>query len=285
MTERIETVVVGGGQAGLAHEPRADPSRKSSTSCSSGAGSGRPGAAAGTASASSRRTGPFSCPATTTTATTRTASCPRRDRRLPGALRGRLRRTGPRGRRGRGLIRAWPTAASSSRPRRRAARGGRGRQDRRVSAAARLRGADGLPATCSQIDVADFRNRGSASARPRAVVGSGQSGCQIAEELHDAGREVFLSCGTRRGLRAGSATTTWSGGLDETGYLDSGVESLPTPVRPTCGQRPVVGPRRRPRPAPPDASGARGRPHRPSSRRRRTARRLRAGSGRERRVG
>ena len=27
------------------------------------------------------------------------------------------------------------------------------------------------------------------------IVGSGQSGCQIAEELHLAGREVVLSCG------------------------------------------------------------------------------------------
>src|SRR5690349_24238648 len=27
------------------------------------------------------------------------------------------------------------------------------------------------------------------------IVGGGQTGCQMAEELHDAGRRVFLSCG------------------------------------------------------------------------------------------
>jgi putative flavoprotein involved in K+ transport len=43
--------------------------------------------------------------------------------------------------------------------------------------------------------VADYRNPSELPAGPVLVVGSGQSGCQIAEELHEAGRDVFLACG------------------------------------------------------------------------------------------
>jgi putative flavoprotein involved in K+ transport len=61
------------------------------------------------------------------------------------------------------------------------------------------------------------------------VVGSGQSGCQIAEELTDAGREVVLSCGR--------APWTWRtiGGRDlvwwgiESGFVDQAVSDLPDP--------------------------------------------------------
>ena len=44
------------------------------------------------------------------------------------------------------------------------------------------------------------------------VVGSGQSGCQIAEELHEAGRDSFSRAGRRPGRRAASAVATSSGG-------------------------------------------------------------------------
>jgi putative flavoprotein involved in K+ transport len=61
------------------------------------------------------------------------------------------------------------------------------------------------------------------------IVGSGQSGCQLAEELHQAGREVFLA----------ASRAPWSprriGGRDlvwwavETGFLDMPVSALPDP--------------------------------------------------------
>lgn len=41
----------------------------------------------------------------------------------------------------------------------------------------------------------DYRNPGSVPPGPVLVVGNGETGCQIAEELRGAGREVFLSCG------------------------------------------------------------------------------------------
>ncbi|MGH3071130.1 MAG: NAD(P)-binding domain-containing protein [Gaiellaceae bacterium] len=61
------------------------------------------------------------------------------------------------------------------------------------------------------------------------VVGSGQSGCQIAEELHDAGREVVLACGRApwSPRRVGDRDFVWW--LSETGFLDASVDSLPGP--------------------------------------------------------
>jgi putative flavoprotein involved in K+ transport len=90
--------------------------------------------------------------------------------------------------------------------------------------------ADTLPGDLLQLDVAGFRNEQALPPGRILIVGSGQSGCQIAEELHEAGREVFLACGR----------TPWAprrlGGRDvfwwalETGFLDGTLESLPTPA-------------------------------------------------------
>jgi putative flavoprotein involved in K+ transport len=91
-------------------------------------------------------------------------------------------------------------------------------------------GAATLPADLLQIDVEDYRNPGELPAGHVLVVGSGQSGCQIAEELHEAGREVFLACG-RAGWaarRIGDRDVFWW--LLEAGDLDERVDSLPDPA-------------------------------------------------------
>jgi cation diffusion facilitator CzcD-associated flavoprotein CzcO len=91
-------------------------------------------------------------------------------------------------------------------------------------------GADTLPKELLQIDVHDYRNPAELPEGAVLVVGSGQSGCQIAEELYLAGRDVALACG-----RA-SWFPRWLGGRDlswwaqETGFLDVTVESLPDPT-------------------------------------------------------
>ena len=66
-------------------------------------------------------------------------------------------------------------------------------------------GAASLPPDLFQIDVEAYRNPNELPAGAVLVVGSGQSGCQISEELHRAGRDVFLACGRAgwgRGYRA-----------------------------------------------------------------------------------
>ncbi|MFL5776528.1 MAG: NAD(P)-binding domain-containing protein [Chloroflexota bacterium] len=56
--------------------------------------------------------------------------------------------------------------------------------------------ASALPARVAQIHSHDYRREADLPPGGVLVVGSGQTGCQLAEELHDAGREVYLSVGT-----------------------------------------------------------------------------------------
>jgi putative flavoprotein involved in K+ transport len=90
--------------------------------------------------------------------------------------------------------------------------------------------ADTLPVDLLQIDVDDYRNEQALPPGRILIVGSGQSGCQIAEELHEAGREVFLACGRAPWAprRFGGRDLVWW--LLETGFLDATVESLPAPA-------------------------------------------------------
>ncbi|HYM64751.1 MAG TPA: NAD(P)-binding domain-containing protein, partial [Gaiellaceae bacterium] len=91
-------------------------------------------------------------------------------------------------------------------------------------------GAATLPADLLQIDVEDYRNPAELPPGPVLVVGSGQSGCQIAEELHESGRAVFLACGRAPWAprRLGDHDIVWW--LQETGFLDAPLSSLPTPT-------------------------------------------------------
>jgi putative flavoprotein involved in K+ transport len=91
-------------------------------------------------------------------------------------------------------------------------------------------GAATLPEDLLQIDVEDYRNSAELPAGPVLVVGSGQSGCQIAEELYLAGREVFLACGRASWFprRLGNRDLSWW--ALETGFLDVSVSSLPNPA-------------------------------------------------------
>jgi len=90
-------------------------------------------------------------------------------------------------------------------------------------------GAETLPPDLFQIDADGYRNERALPAGRVLVVGSAQSGCQIAEELHVAGRDVVLACGRASWAprRFGGRDLVWW--LVETGHVDAGVESLPTP--------------------------------------------------------
>src|SRR5207244_5612435 len=87
-----------------------------------------------------------------------------------------------------------------------------------------------VPADILQIDVDEYRNPEALPPGSVLVVGSGQSGCQIAEELLEAGREVFLSCGRAPWAprRLGEHDLVWW--AIETGFLDQGLETLPAPA-------------------------------------------------------
>ena len=78
-----------------------------------------------------------------------------------------------------------------------------------------------------QLHSSHYRNPGSIPKGSVLVVGSGQSGCQIAEELLRSGRKVFLSTG-----KAGRAPRRYRGKdiiewLEITGFFDLTPEQLP----------------------------------------------------------
>ncbi|MDX6556344.1 MAG: putative flavoprotein involved in transport [Miltoncostaeaceae bacterium] len=87
-----------------------------------------------------------------------------------------------------------------------------------------------LPAGVLRLDLAAYRDPGDLPAGAVLVVGSGQSGCQVADELLRAGRDVLLSCGRApwAARRVGGRDIVWW--LHETGFLDAPLSSLPTPA-------------------------------------------------------
>jgi putative flavoprotein involved in K+ transport len=87
-----------------------------------------------------------------------------------------------------------------------------------------------LPASLPQIGIDDYRSPAELPPGPVLVVGSGQSGCQVAEELHESGREVFLGCGKAPWAprRIGDHDLVWW--LLHTGFLDEPSSSLQAPA-------------------------------------------------------
>lgn len=86
-----------------------------------------------------------------------------------------------------------------------------------------------LPTQTLQLDARDYRNPASLPAGPVLVVGSGQSGCQIAEDLFLAGRQVHLSVGSApRSPRRyrGKDVVDW---LDRMGYYSMPIADHPDP--------------------------------------------------------
>jgi putative flavoprotein involved in K+ transport len=90
-------------------------------------------------------------------------------------------------------------------------------------------GAASLPPGLPQIDAERYHNPASLPPGRVLIVGSGQSGAQIAEELHEAGREVVLACGRAPWAprRLGDRDIFWW--VMETGYMDTPASALPTP--------------------------------------------------------
>jgi putative flavoprotein involved in K+ transport len=87
-----------------------------------------------------------------------------------------------------------------------------------------------LPKSVKQILAEDYRNPDAVAPGNVLIVGSGQTGCQIAEELHVAGRTVFLACGRCPWLprRFGNHDFLWW--LIESGFADRTPDKLQSPA-------------------------------------------------------
>jgi putative flavoprotein involved in K+ transport len=101
--------------------------------------------------------------------------------------------------------------------------------------------ARGLPADVLQLHTSEYRRPSQLAEGAVLVVGSGQSGCQIADELNDAGRTVYLSVGRcawfPRRYR-GRELMHW---LVDTGRVEETVDALPSPAARLACNPPVSG--------------------------------------------
>ena len=87
--------------------------------------------------------------------------------------------------------------------------------------------AERLPQGMAQLHTSEYKNSESLPAGDVLIVGTGQSGCQIAEDLHLAGRTVHLCVGgaprSPREYR-GKDVVEW---LDQMGYYDISIKEHP----------------------------------------------------------
>ena len=98
-----------------------------------------------------------------------------------------------------------------------------------------------IPAEITQLHSGHYRNPGQLPDGTVLVVGSGQSGMQIAEELYQNGRKVYLCIGTAprvpRRYR-GRDIVAW---LVDTGFFDQTVDKLPSPKARLIGNPQATG--------------------------------------------
>jgi cation diffusion facilitator CzcD-associated flavoprotein CzcO len=113
-----------------------------------------------------------------------------------------------------------------------------------------------LPPGLLQIDVEGYRSEEALPAGRVLIVGSGQSGCQIAEELHE---RAARCSGLREGALGSSSNRRPRLCLVGAGNrLPRRRRRVPADARsPARGERPDDGSRRRPRPAPANTSAIR----------------------------
>ncbi len=90
--------------------------------------------------------------------------------------------------------------------------------------------ADKLPPSLPRIDADAYRREVDLPPGGVLVIGSGQSGAQISEELRLAGREVVLACGKAAWVprHLGGRDIVWW--LDKIGFFDQTVETLASPA-------------------------------------------------------
>ncbi len=87
-----------------------------------------------------------------------------------------------------------------------------------------------LPLDIRQMHTSEYRNPQMLPSGAVLVVGTGQSGCQVAEDLHESGRQVYLStssCGRLPRRYRGKDITWW---LTRTGFFDRTLDQLPSPT-------------------------------------------------------
>lgn len=92
-------------------------------------------------------------------------------------------------------------------------------------------GAASLPDRLLKIDISAYTNPSALPDGDVLIIGSGQSGCQIAEELLQAGRRVVLSCGRAPWFYRSVGGHDFVWWALESGFFDVGLDGLPKEAR------------------------------------------------------
>jgi putative flavoprotein involved in K+ transport len=86
-----------------------------------------------------------------------------------------------------------------------------------------------LPPSVHTLDAEDYVNPAALPPGKVLIVGSGQTGCQLAEEIFESGRDVSLACGRAPWVPRrldGRDTIAW---LNDTPFFNTKLTDLPTP--------------------------------------------------------
>jgi putative flavoprotein involved in K+ transport len=102
-------------------------------------------------------------------------------------------------------------------------------------------GTSSIPEGVVQLFAEDYRNPAQLPPGAVLIVGSGQTGCQLAEELHDAGRKVIVACGRCPWVprRLGGRDIVWW--MKESGFLERTPDQLPSPAARLVGNPQASG--------------------------------------------
>lgn len=90
-------------------------------------------------------------------------------------------------------------------------------------------GAEQLPGGLHVIDAEEYSNAEALPAGKVLIVGSGQTGCQLAEELVEAGKDVHLACGRAPWMPRRLDGRDFVAWVVETPFLDATLADLPSP--------------------------------------------------------
>jgi len=87
-----------------------------------------------------------------------------------------------------------------------------------------------LPASLHVIDAEDYTGPEALPPGPVLVVGSGQTGCQLAEELIEAGRDTHLACGRAPWMPRRLGERDMLAWIVETPFMEATLADLPSPL-------------------------------------------------------
>ena len=102
-------------------------------------------------------------------------------------------------------------------------------------------GAESLPKDLVQLFAEEYSNPKALPPGGVLVIGSGQTGCQLAEEIHQSGRKVFLACGRCVWIprRLEGRDTMWW--MIQSGFMDRASDALPSPMAKLLGNPQATG--------------------------------------------